>query len=114
MKTVTLTVAGGVVTRGELARVEQPLIDDGLRVRVVADRALRIASLAEREGLEHKAAAQRLDEVDASRSNFVRRNFHADLRDMANFDLVIDAARFGLGGCVDLISHSLMLRGLSD
>jgi cytidylate kinase len=104
---------GRVIIVGRGANLVLPP-DDGLRVRVVADRALRIASLAEREGLEHKAAAQRLDEVDASRLNFVRRNFHADLRDMANFDLAIDAARFGLGGCVDLISHSLMLRGLSD
>jgi cytidylate kinase len=104
---------GGVIIVGCGANlVLRP--DDGLRVRVVADRAMRIASLAVREGLELEAAAQRLDEVDASRQNSVRRDFHPDLNDMANFALVIDTARFGLEGWVDLISYSLMLRGSSD
>jgi cytidylate kinase len=102
---------GRVVIVGRGANLVLPP-DDGLRVRVVAPRALRIASLAEHEGLDGKAAAVRLDDVDTSRANFVRRNFHADLSDATNFDLVIDAARFGLGGCVDLIIHSLGLRGL--
>jgi cytidylate kinase len=104
---------GRVIIVGRGANLVLPP-DDGLRVRVVAPRALRIASFAEHEGLDRKVAAARLDEVDASRANFVRRNFHADLNDASNFDLVIDAARFGLGGCVDLIIHGLELRGLVD
>lgn len=104
---------GRVIIVGRGANLVLPP-DQGLRVRVIAPRALRIATLAEREGLDSKAATVRLDEIDASRANFVRRNFHADLSDTANLDLVIDAARFGLGGCVDLIIHSLELRGLTD
>lgn len=104
---------GRVIIVGRGANLVLPP-DDGLRVRVVAPRGLRIAALVEREGLESKAAAMRLDEVDTSRANFVRRHFHAEVSDTANFDLVIDAARFGLGGSADLICHSLGLRGLAD
>jgi cytidylate kinase len=88
--------------------------DDGIRVRVVAPRALRLAALAEREGLDRKAAGVRLDEVDHSRAEFVRRQFHADLRDATFYDLVIDSARFGLGGSAELIYRALELRGLLE
>ena len=84
----------------------------GLRVRVVAPRALRLAALAEREGLDHKKAGALLDEIDASRADFVRRHFHVDADDPAAYDLVIDSARFGLGGSAELIYRALELRGL--
>ena len=87
---------GQVIIVGRAANLVLPP-GDGLRVRVVAPRALRRASLAEREGLDIKAAGARLDEVDGSRADFVRRQFHADLRDASSYDMVIDSARFGLG-----------------
>jgi len=86
--------------------------DDGIRVRIVAPRALRLAALAEREGLDRKEAGARLDEIDNSRADFIRRQFHADLRDATLYDLVIDSARFGLGGSAELICRALELRGL--
>ena len=90
------------------------LPDGGLRVRVVAPHALRLAALAEREGLDRKAAGGRLDEIDAGRADFVRRHFHADARDATYYDLVIDSACFGLGGSTDLICRALELRGLIE
>ena len=102
---------GRVIIVGRGANLVLPP-DDGLRVRVVAPRMLRLASLASREEVDQRAAAARLDELDASRVNFVRRHFHADPRDTGNYDLVIDAARFGLGGSVELICRGLEIRGL--
>ena len=102
---------GRVIIVGRGANLVLPP-DDGIRVRVVAPRALRLAALAEREGVDGKAAAVRLDEVDDSRADFVRRQFHADLRDATLYDLVIDSARFGLGGSVELVYRALELRGL--
>jgi len=90
------------------------LPDGGLRVRVVAPHALRLAALAEREGLDRKAAGIQLDEIDSSRADFVRRHFHADPRDAKHYDLVIDSACFGLGGSVDMICRALELRGLTE
>jgi cytidylate kinase len=86
--------------------------DDGIRVRIVAPRALRLEALAEHEGLDRKEAGARLDEIDNSRADFIRRQFHADLRDATLYDLVIDSARFGLGGSAELIYRALELRGL--
>jgi cytidylate kinase len=88
--------------------------DDGIRVRVVAPRALRLAALAEREGLDSKKAGARLDQLDNSRAEFIRRQFHADLREATLYDLVIDSARFGLGGSAELIHRALELRGLLE
>jgi cytidylate kinase len=86
----------------------------GLRVRVVAPRALRLEALTEREGLDRKVAGVQLDKIDAGRADFVRRHFHADPRDATNYDLVIDSACFGLGGSADLICRALELRGLIE
>jgi cytidylate kinase len=86
--------------------------DDGIRVRIVAPRALRLAALAEREGLDRREAGARLDQIDNSRTEFIRRQFHADLRDATLYDLVIDSARFGFGGSAELIHRALELRGL--
>jgi hypothetical protein len=88
--------------------------DYGLRVRIVAPRALRLAALAEREALSRKAAGARLDEMDASRAEFVRRHFHVDPDDPSVYDMVLDSARFGLGGTTDLICRALEIRGLID
>ena len=86
--------------------------DDGLRIRVVAPRALRLTALAERENLDRRTAGVRLDEVDSSRAEFIRRQFHADLRDATLYDLVVDSARFGFGGSAELIYRALELRAL--
>lgn len=104
---------GRVIIVGRGANLVLPP-DHGLRVRIVAPRALRLAALAEREGLEHKAAGARLDEIDASRADFVRRHFHVDPNDPSVYDLVLDSARFGLGGSADLICRALELRGLIE
>jgi cytidylate kinase len=75
---------------------------------------MRLKSFADREGLDRKAAGARLDQIDNSRADFVRRQFHADVRDASNYDLVLDSVRFGLGGSVDLICRALELRGLEE
>jgi cytidylate kinase len=102
---------GRVIIVGRGANLVLPP-DDGIRVRIVAPRTLRLAALAEREGLDRREAGARLDEIDTSRADFVRRQFHADLRDASLYDLVIDSARFGLSGSAELVYRALELRGL--
>ena len=102
---------GRVIIVGRGANLVLPP-DDGLRIRVVAPRALRLAALAERENLDRRTAGVRLDEVDSSRAEFIRRQFHADLRDATLYDLVVDSARFGFGGSAELIYRALELRAL--
>jgi cytidylate kinase len=102
---------GRVIVVGRGANLMLPP-DCGLRVRIVAPRALRLAALAERQCLNHKAAGARLDEIDASRADFVHRHFHVDPDSPSAYDMVLDSARFGLGGTADLICRALELRGL--
>jgi len=83
-------------------------------VRVVAPHGLRLSALAEREGLDERSAARRLDQLDADREDFVRRHFHRDLSDPRNYDLVINVGGLGNERALDLLCHALRLRGLTD
>ena len=104
---------GRVVIVGRGANLVLPP-EGGLRVRVVAPRKLRLEALAKQEGLEERAAGRRLDELDESRTDFVRRHFHCDSWEPHHYDLVIDVSRFGIGGSADLIRRALELRGLAE
>jgi len=84
----------------------------GLRVRIVAPRELRLAALAEREQLDLRAAGRLLDRIDASRAEFVRRNFHCDPGDPGNYDMIVNVIGFTIDGAVDVICHALEIRGL--
>jgi cytidylate kinase len=84
---------------------------NGLLVRVVAPRAFRMARLAERDGLELEDAAHKMDDLDEARATYLRRNFRQ--AEDVGFDLVVDAARLGIEGCVDVIVAGLRARGLT-
>lgn len=84
--------------------------DKGLLVRVVAPRTFRMARIAERDGLDLEDAARRMDDLDEARATYLRRNFrHAE---SAGFDMVLDSARLGIEGAVDVIVAGLRARGL--
>jgi len=104
---------GRVVIVGRGANLVLPP-EGGLRVRVVAPRKLRLEALAKQGNLDERTAGRRLDELDESRTDFVRRHFHCDPSDPRNYDLVIDVSRFGIGGSADLIRRALELRGLAE
>lgn len=84
----------------------------GLRARVVAHRSLRVQALAAKEGLDERTAGHRLDTIDRSRTEFLRRHFHSDPADAANYDMVVNSGTFGREGSADLICRGLELRGL--
>jgi cytidylate kinase len=84
----------------------------GLKVRVIAPRAARIARFLEREHNTAEEAGRRVDALEESRVEFLRRHFRRDPDDPTQFDLVIDSSVFGIDGCVDLICRALELRGL--
>jgi hypothetical protein len=104
---------GPVVIVGRGANLVLPP-QSGLRVRVIAPRHLRQQALAVREGLDERAAGDRLDELDRSRREYVKRHFRCDPDDATGYDMVINSASFGLGGSADLICRALELRGLAE
>jgi len=100
-------------SRGRAANLILPP-EKGLRVRIVAPREFRVAALVDREGLELRAAGNRLDKIDDSRAEFVRRHFRIEAADPYYYDLVIDTFRFGIGASADLICRALEVRGLTE
>jgi cytidylate kinase len=82
----------------------------GLRVLVLAPRSDRVARVAERLGLDTKAADRKLDELDHARADFVHRNFYADVNDPQHYDLVINSSIFGIEGSTDVVCAALELR----
>ena len=104
---------GPVVIVGRAANLVLPP-KFGLRVRIVAPRELRLAALADREGLDLRVASDRLDEIDANRADFVRRHFHIKVADPHYYDLVIDTIRLDISAAADLVCRALELRGLTE
>jgi cytidylate kinase len=82
-------------------------------VRLVAPREARLDRLRSREGLDARAAAERLEKLDSDRSEFIRRHFRCRPDDPGQYDLVLDTASFGLDHTVDLVIRALELKGLA-
>lgn len=67
---------------------------DALHIFLIADRDLRIKKVAEREGLDEKAAAKYIDETDDARETFTKYFAGVSRYDARNYDLVINVSRF--------------------
>lgn len=67
---------------------------DALHIFLIADRDLRIKKVAEREGLDEKAAAKYVDETDEARETFTKYFAGVSRYDARNYDLVINVSRF--------------------
>jgi len=103
---------GKVIFVGRGAHLLLPR-DAGLRVRVIAPREARLATIQAREKLDAAEAQRRLDELEAARAAFIRRHFHQEPDDPSQYDLVLDSSVFGIDGCVELVCRALELRGLA-
>jgi cytidylate kinase len=86
----------------------------GMCVRIVAPKAVRVTNLARAAGLDETTASRQIDEIDAGRAGFIRRNFHRDVSDSALYDLVVNTGSFGIDGSAELVVRSLTIRGLSE
>jgi cytidylate kinase len=78
-----------------------------LRVRVVAPREARIVAVAEEKSLSLKAAEDYIDQTEPQRRRFVLDHFQADPNVAANYDLVLNTARWSMSECADLVVDGL-------
>jgi hypothetical protein len=78
-----------------------------LRVRLVAPRPDRIATLSRQFQVSLAEAERRLEEIDQERRTFIQRHFRRDPFDPANYDLFLNVARFTLADCANLIIQAL-------
>ena len=67
---------------------------DAIHIFLIADRDVRIRKVAEREGLDEKAADNFIDDVDSARESFTKNFAGVSRYDARNYDIVINVSRF--------------------
>jgi cytidylate kinase len=78
-----------------------------LRVRLVAPVAWRVEAVAGKFGVAREDAARRVETTDRERVRFVKDHFHKDPIEPTQYDLILNASRFSVGACADLIVEAL-------
>lgn len=67
---------------------------DAIRIFIMADREVRIKRFALREGIDEKAAAKLIDEIDKARENYTKTFTDTSRYDARNYDLTINVSPF--------------------
>jgi cytidylate kinase len=78
-----------------------------LRVRIVAPQEHRIEAVQHEHGISRNEATRRVEATDRERDEFVREHFGMDATDPRNYDLLLNAARFPIEQCAELIIAAL-------
>jgi cytidylate kinase len=74
-----------------------------LRVRVVAPLDHRISAVQEEHCISREAAAKQVEATDQERDRFVQNHFQRDSANPANYDLILNAARFSVAESVNIV-----------
>ncbi len=101
---------GNVVIVGRGASAILGPRSDVLRVFIHAPREWRIAHVAEAAAARLETAAAEVDRVDRARSAYMRDWYAATFGDPHNYDLCIDASRFGVAECAALVVAAIRAR----
>lgn len=81
---------------------------DALHIFLIADRDIRIKKVAEREGLDEKAAAKYVDETDEARETFTKSFAGVSRYDARNYDLVINVSRFSSDEVATFLAENIL------
>lgn len=81
--------------------------DTILRVRIVSSMKSRIACVSEKQGVSADKAKRLILKKESDRRAFIRKYFHADISDPANYDLVINTETLSVDRAVDTVSCAL-------
>lgn len=77
------------------------------RVRVIAPREDRIKNVSREFGVSEEMARRRVLKTESERKAFIRKYFHADISDPANYDLVINTAAVGIAAAVSAVKSAV-------
>ncbi len=83
-----------------------------LHLQIVAPLANRIARVVERQGIDMKQAEKLIHDADRNRARYHKQYYQRDWADPANYDLVINTARIGIEGTVDIVMDRLRRLGV--
>lgn len=84
---------------------------NAFRVRIAGDASLCAQRIAERDGLEIKAAHKRVAEVDHERAEYIKVLYASDINDLVCYDIVINSDRFDVDAMVEVILLSMQKTG---
>jgi cytidylate kinase len=93
---------GKVVFVGRGAQYFLPR-NNGLAVRIVAPRKMRVERTMQMRNVGRDEAARLIATTDAGRADFVQRYFHHDVADPLGYDFVINVENLGLRGAAEHI-----------
>lgn len=82
------------------------------RVRIVAPLEKRVENVARDFGVPAEEARRRVLRTESDRRAFIRKYFHADISDPANYDLVLNTGALNVDAAVEAVKGALMA-GLS-
>jgi cytidylate kinase len=94
---------GRVVLVGRAAPAVLSGSHDALHVKIVAPFALRIARIAERDGVDAREAERRVKECDANRARYLAHHYQRDWNDPTIYHMVLNTGMLGLGAAVEII-----------
>ncbi len=78
-----------------------------LRVRVVAPMEARIDNVSKKQGISPEEAKRLIIKTESDRRAFIRKYFHADISDPANYDLILNTGTLSVDKAVDVVSCAL-------
>ena len=84
----------------------------GLRVHLVASREVCVHRLAQRNKISDALASAEVDRIQRERTDFVRGQFGTTAAEITRHDLMLNTERFTTPEVVELICHSLRVRGV--
>jgi cytidylate kinase len=99
---LSLAAHGNCVIVGRGATNIMPR-DITLRVRVVAPLEHRIEAVQHEHNISFQDATTRVENTDRERDRFIRDHFQIDASDAVNYDLVLNASRFSILECADMV-----------
>lgn len=104
---IALARMGHVVIVGRGAHVLTRPLKGGLHLRLIADLEVRRQRLAEKQGLDERAAIEQITALDAGRRAYVKRHFNADVTNATDYDLTINTTRQTLDDVARMLAARL-------
>ncbi|MGD8702530.1 MAG: cytidylate kinase-like family protein [Desulfosarcina sp.] len=81
--------------------------ENRFRVRIVAPMSMRVNRVAEIHGITKAEAKKRVLSTESDRRAYVRKYFHADIRDPAHYDMVLNTGTLSVESAAAVICRAL-------
>jgi cytidylate kinase len=82
-------------------------VETTLRVRLVAPVEWRVEAMSQKLGISKVEAARQVENIDRERVRFVKEFYRKDTTDPKHYDLVLNASRYSIHECADLVVEGL-------